>query len=52
MILKAKLSLNWTGPFKLVTIVPSHSDFAPDGRPLAAKFLHINLPHNMHAGLL
>ena len=37
-ILKGKLSVNWTGPFKILAVGPSPTEATPDGRPLAAKF--------------
>lgn len=43
-ILKAKLSLNCTGPFKIVAGSRSPVEAAPDGRPLAAKLLYLDLP--------
>ena len=46
-VLKAKLSLNWTGPFKILAVGPSPSDSTPDGRPLAAKLLYLDLPNDM-----
>lgn len=47
-VLKEKLSLNWTGSFKSLTVGPSPSDFTPDGRPLvAAKVLYFNLHSDM-----
>ena len=46
-ILKEKLSLNWTGPFKILAVGPSPSDSTPDGRPLTAKLLYLDLPHDM-----
>ena len=36
-VLKAKASLNWTGPFKMLAVAPSPSDSTLDGRPLVAK---------------
>jgi hypothetical protein len=44
-VLKEKLSLNWTGPFKILAVGPS--DTAPDGRPVAAKLLYLDLPSDM-----
>ena len=42
-----KLSLNWTGPSKILAVDPSSSDSTPDGRPLAAKLLYLDLPNDM-----
>ena len=38
-VFQAKLSLNWTGPFKILAVGSSPSDYVPDGRPPAAKFI-------------
>ena len=40
--LMSKLSLNWTGPFKVLRVGPSPS--APDGRPVGDKLLFLDLP--------
>ena len=43
---KVKLSLNWTGPFKILEVGPAAS--APDKRRLADKvLLYLNLPSDM-----
>ena len=44
-VLKVKLSLNWTGPFKILEVGPAAS--APDKRRLADKVLYLNLPSDM-----
>ena len=46
-VLKAKLSLNWTGPFKVLAVGPSPAEATPDGRPLASKLLYLDLPNDM-----
>ena len=46
-VLKAKLSLNWTGPFKILAVGPSPAEATPDGRPLASKLLFLDLPNDM-----
>ena len=46
-VLKAKLSLNWTGPLKILAICPSPAEAITDGRPLAAKLLYLDLPNDM-----
>ena len=43
-VFKEKLSLNWTGPFKIYAVGLSRSDSTPDGRPLAAKLLSWTFP--------
>ena len=42
--LKAKLSLNWTGPYKVLVVGPCSSANTPDGSPLEAKLLYLDLP--------
>ena len=44
-VLKVKLSLNWTGPFKILAVGPAAA--APDGRPLADKLLYLDLPSEL-----
>ena len=44
-VLKVRLSLNWTGPSKILEVGPAAS--APDKRPLADKVLYLNLPSDM-----
>ena len=46
-VLKENLSLNWTGPFNILAVGPSPSDFTPEGRPLAANLLYLDLPNDM-----
>ena len=46
-VLKEKLSLNWTGPFKIVAVGPSPATTQPDGRPLGDKLLYLDLPSNL-----
>ena len=46
-VLKAKLSLNWTAPFKILAIGPSPAETTPDGRPLASKLLYLDFPNDM-----
>ena len=45
--LQEKLSLNWTGPFKIVAVGPSPAANQSDGRPLGDKLLHLDLPSNL-----
>ena len=42
-VLKAKLLLNWTSPYKVLAIGPCSSTDIPDGSPLSAKFLYLDL---------
>ena len=46
-VLKTKLSLNWTGPFKILADGSHPAEAIPDGRPLAAKLLYLDLPNDM-----
>ena len=46
-ILKEKLSLNWTGPFKIIAVGPAPAVDTPDGRPLGDKLLYLDLPSNL-----
>ena len=46
-VLKEKLSLNWTGPFKIIAVGPSSAADTPDGRPLGDKLLYLDLPSNL-----
>ena len=46
-VLKEKLSLNWTGPFKIIAAGPSPATDTPDGRPLGDKLLYLDLPSNL-----
>ena len=53
-ILRAKLSLDWTGPYKVLAIGPCSSPDTPEGSPLATKLVYLDLssddPARMHAG--
>ena len=44
---KAKLLLNWTGPYKVLALGPCSSGDTPDGSPLGAKLLCLDLPCDM-----
>ena len=44
-VLKAKLSLLWSGPLKGLAVGPCSK--APDGSPLAAKLLYLDLPSDL-----
>ena len=46
-VLKKKLSLNWTGPFKIVAVGPSPAANQPDRRPLGDNLLYLDLPSNL-----
>ena len=46
-VLEAKLSLNWTGPYKVLTVGPCTPTDIPDGSPLSAKVLYLDLPSDI-----
>ena len=43
-VLKAKLSINWTGPYKVLAVGPCTPADTPDGSPLGDKLLYLHLP--------
>ena len=46
-VLKEKLFLNLTDPFKIIDVGPSPAHSQPDGRPLGDTLLYLGLPSNM-----
>ena len=46
-VFKEKLSLNWTGAFKIVAVGPSPATSQPDGHPLGDKLLYLDRPSNL-----
>ena len=46
-ILKIELSLNWTGPYKVLAVGPCTPADTPDGSPLGAKLQYLGLPSDM-----
>ena len=46
-VLKAKLSLNWTSLYKVLTAGPCTPADDPAGSPLGAKLLYLDLPSDM-----
>ena len=40
-VLKAKLSLNWTDPYKVLVVGPCTPTDTPDGSPLGDKLLYL-----------
>ena len=46
-LFRANLSLNWTGRFKMLMVGHALAESAPDGRPLTAKLLYLDLPNDM-----
>ena len=45
-VLKAKLALNWTGPYKILAVGPCSSAKTPDGSPLGDN-LYLDLPSDL-----
>ena len=43
-VLKAKLALNGTGPYKVLAVGPCSSTDTPDGSPLGDNFLYLDIP--------
>ena len=43
-VLKAEISLNWTGPYKVLAVGPSTPVDTPDDFPLGDKLLYLGLP--------
>ena len=46
-VLKSKLALNWTGPYKILAVGPCPAAASPDARPVGEKLLFLDLPLNM-----
>ena len=46
-VLKEKLFLNWTVPFKILAVGPCSVADTPDSRPLGDKLLYLDLPTNL-----
>lgn len=46
-VLKVKLLLNWTGPYKILAVRPSSSTDTPDCSPLSAKPPYLGVPSDM-----
>ena len=46
-VFKAKLLLNWTGPYKVLAVGPCTPAYTPDGSPLGSKLLYMDLPSDM-----
>ena len=46
-ILKIELSLNWTGPYKVLAVGPCTPADTPDGSSLGDKLLLLDLPSDM-----
>ena len=46
-VLKAKLALNRTGPYKILAVGPCSSAETPDGSPLGDNLLCLDLPSDL-----
>ena len=46
-VLKAKLALNWTGPYKVLAVGPCSAAETPDGSPLGGNLLYLDLPSDL-----
>ena len=46
-VLKAKLTLNWTGPYKVLAVGPCSAAETPDGSPLGKNLLYLDLPSDL-----
>ena len=46
-VLKAKLALKWTGPYKVLAVGPCSSADTPDGSPLGDSLLYLDLPSDL-----
>ena len=46
-VLKAKLALNWTGPYKVLAAGPCSAAETPHGSPHGSNLLHLDLPSGL-----
>ena len=46
-VLKAKLVLNWTGPYKILEVGRCSAAETPDGSPLAGNLQYLDLPSDL-----
>ena len=46
-VLKAKLSLNWTGPYTVLAVGPCTPVDTPNGSPLGGELIYLDLPTDM-----
>ena len=46
-VVKAKLALNWTGPYKVLAVRPCSSADTPGGSPLGDNLLDLDLPSDL-----
>lgn len=46
-VLKAKLPLPWTGPFRILAVGPAAAEDTPDHRPPGPNLVYLELPSGM-----
>ena len=46
-MLKAKLELNWTGPYNILAVGPCSATENPDSLPLGSNLLYLDLPSDL-----
>ena len=46
-VLKAKLALNWTGPYKIMAVGPCSAAETPEGSLLGSNLLYLDLPSGL-----
>ena len=46
-VLKTKLALSWTGPYKILAVGPCSAAESPDGSPLGSNLLYLDLPSDL-----
>ena len=46
-VLKAKLALNWTGPYEFLAVGPCSTAETPGGSPLGSNLLYLDLPSDL-----
>ena len=46
-VLTAKLSLNYTGPYKILAVGPATAEDTPNGKPVERRLLYLDLPSDM-----
>ena len=46
-VLKAKLALNWAGPYKVLAVGPSSSADTPDASTLGNNLLYLDIPSDL-----
>ena len=46
-VLKAKLALNWTGPYKVLAVGPCSAAETPDRSPLGSNLFYLDLPSDL-----